>query len=152
MESSCECFTDPVRRRCCRLVLSATWHAVNGEKKEAERRGSQPARQPGSLARPHYALMFTGCLVNEGETHTFVSSLLGTQRDASVFDYRTLRSWKGVCFDFNLCVASARRGRLNDPSLRNSRELRSLVRCLNLILSSRLHLLLVVRWLRSFVL
>lgn len=70
-----------------------------------------------------------GWLVNEGETHTFVSLLAGTrsERDAAVFDYRTLQSCKGVCFDFNLCVASAFCGPLNYPALRNRTEFRSLV-------------------------
>lgn len=108
------------------------------------RQSGDAAWQPGSLARPHCALMFTGCLVNEGETHTFVSLLLGTQRGAAVFDYRTLRSWKGVCLDFNLCVAPAFCSLLNDPSLRNRREFRSLVQWLNLIVSSLVHLLLVI--------
>lgn len=47
-----ECFTDPVKPRCRRAALSATWHKVNGEKKKAEWRGSPPA----SLDRPQCAL------------------------------------------------------------------------------------------------
>lgn len=75
-------------------------------KKESEWRGSQPA----SLAWPQCALMSAGWLPNEEETNTFVSLLSGTQgleRCGCLWlpHAERLKGWKGVCFNFNLCVA-----------------------------------------------
>lgn len=105
---------EPVSLRCCRAVLSATWHKVNSEKKKAEWPVMQAASQSVWLTGSAWlSLTVLSCLQAAWCMKEKRKLLSGSSWGLRETQLSLIRSWKGVCFDFNLCVASAFCGLLN---------------------------------------